>query len=127
MTNHYKNIELKKTDRGSTDETFTFLFIDKHTKKEVGYLEYEIWDNDIAYIHSTYLFPEYRRKGILKHFFDRIITDIKCSGVDKLELQYNTTEAKHAWEHLGFRESGKKRILERDISNIKTDCNLYKL
>lgn len=67
----------------------------------IGQLKYDIKDNT-AFIHSVYLFPEYRGKGILKSNFEAIVNHIKSQNVTKLTLK--SLSVGEVWKRLGFLE-----------------------
>jgi GNAT superfamily N-acetyltransferase len=76
----------------------TIDFIDNSIDK-VGQLVFEILDNK-AIIYDTYIYPDYRKKGILKTHLHTILSRIKKYGVTHLELSVLNEEAKLAWMHL---------------------------
>lgn len=76
-------------------------FLDQFDEK-MGQLAYTIIGNK-AVIHDTYLYPDYRNKGILKSQFPYIISMIK-SNANILELSVLNEEAKTIWIKLGFIE-----------------------
>lgn len=118
MANKF-NISLKKSF-DSIRNAIHIDFIDKNTKNKVGQLEYQV-KNKKAEISNTYMFPEYRYKGILKKFFPNIAKDIRCNGADKIELTVLNLDAKAAWKSLGFEEVNKNKM-SRDISEIESKC-----
>lgn len=118
-------ISIKKSKE---DNTVDFSFIDTSNNDVVGHLKYDINGKEkTAFIHDTYLFPEYREKGILKNFIDDILCDIKCQGADTATLHILTDEAKDAWKKLGFIELEKKGDMGIDLFTKKCRCNNNKL
>lgn len=78
-------------------------FIDNLGDK-IGQLVYEIIDNK-ATIHDTFIYPDYRRKGILKTHLPTILSKINQQGINLIELSTLNEEAKTAWTRLGFIET----------------------
>ncbi len=78
-------------------------FID-HFGDKIGQLVYEIIDNK-AIIHDTFIYPDYRNKGILKSHLPTILTKIKDSGIIHIELSVLNEDAKIVWTRLGFIET----------------------
>ena len=118
MANKF-NISLKKSF-DATRNSIRIDFIDKNTNDKAGQLEYQV-KNKKAEISNTYMFPEYRDKGILKKFFPNITKDIRCNGADKIELTVLSLDAKTAWKQLGFEDINENKM-SRDISKIVPKC-----
>ena len=120
----------------STKNDLWYEIIDEETREPIGRIEYTIDKNKkVTNIDYVYIFPEHREKGILKSIFPEIINNIKCEDVDLITLDSIRQEATDVWKRMGFVEKYtyvdnigiKKTKMEKDISDIKADCNLYKL
>lgn len=92
--------------------TTTIDFISPLGEK-VGQLEYEII-NDKAIIYNTYIYPKYRRNGILKSCFPTILSIIKQSNISQIELSVLSEDAKRSWICLGFTET-RQNFLRMDL------------
>lgn len=124
MTTNNDKISIKRSKEGNTID---FSFIDTSNNDVAGHLMYDINKKEkTAFIHSSYLFPEYRRKGILKRSIDNILCDIKCEGADTVKLHVLTDEAKEAWNKLGFFELKKTGDMGIDIFTKKCKCGIVK-
>jgi hypothetical protein len=77
-------------------------FID-HFGDKIGQLVYEIINNK-AIIHDTFIYPDYRNKGVLKTHFPDILSTIKQNDVCLIELSVLSGEARLIWNRLGFTE-----------------------
>lgn len=82
--------------------TTTIDFIDSSNEK-IGQLEYEIINNR-AMIQNTFIYPEYRNKGILKTYFPVILSMISQHNVHSITLSAYDNVAKMVWSRLGFIE-----------------------
>jgi len=60
-------------------------------------------DGKVAYIMNMYTFPEYRKNGIAKELFTRIIEEAKKRGYCKLTLNA-TGKGKPLYEEFGFKD-----------------------
>ena len=111
-------IHIKKSKE---DDTIDFSFINTSNNEIVGHLKSDINKKDkTAFIHSTYLFPEYRGRGILKGSINDILCGIKNEGVNKATLIASEYEA-GIWRKFGFkvRSNVPNIVMERDISNME--------
>lgn len=70
---------------------------------KIGQLVYEII-NDKAIIHDTFIYPDYRNKGILKTHLPAILFTLKQNNVCLIELSVLSEEARVVWNRLGFTE-----------------------
>ncbi len=93
----------KKTE----DNITTIEFINNYGDK-IGQLMFEII-GDTAKIYNVFLYPEYRRKNILKSHFPTIISMIKDNYIRIIELSVLSNDAKNAWARLGFTEIADNR------------------
>lgn len=89
----------------------TITVIDNDTKEKAGQLRYHIIDSE-AEIFDTYLFPDYRRQKIMSSIFEKIIPELKISGVTKIKLRYLDDIARIAWESMGFVQIDEKGNME---------------
>ena len=93
------DIFLNKIDENNIT---TIEFINNFGDK-IGQLVYEITGNK-AIIYNTFIYPEYRRKGILKTYLPVILSMIKDNRISIINLSVLSEDAKSVWERLGFKE-----------------------
>ncbi len=86
------------------------ILIDTITGEQIGQFKYDIEDN-IALLHSVFIYPEYRNKGICSNTFKTIISLLKNEGISKIQLNAND-ETKIIWSKMGFIEENKLMIKE---------------
>lgn len=87
-----------------TENNVTIIEFIDHFGNKIGQLIYEII-NDKAVIHDTYIYPDYRKKGILKSYLPILISKVKRHRVTSINLSILSEEARIAWTHLGFTET----------------------
>ncbi len=114
-------IEVLKIYKNKEKTDIDLVFINNETKEIVGHCNYSV-ENKEGLIYDTYLFPDYRRKGILSTYINDILCDIKCMGATKVKINTLSDEVSKIWEKFGFIKLDKKRNLEIDISNKKCKC-----
>lgn len=85
--------------------------IDKNTKEKAGQLRYNAIGSEVE-IFDTYLFPDYRRKGIMSNLFKKITSGLKISGITKVRLYQFNDDARIAWESMGFQQVDEKGNME---------------
>ena len=72
--------------------------------------EWSDWRNgDIWWLQSVYVHPDYRRRGLMRRLFERVLheaeTDPHVVGV-RLYVEHGNHPAQAVYEHLGLREAG---------------------
>lgn len=90
--------------------------LDKNTKEKAGQLRCCITDYE-AEIFDTYMFSEYRGKGIIRHVFKKIASELKKSGILKIRLKHLDGDAHAFWKKMGFEKvDSRNNIMELDLT-----------
>ena len=85
------------------ENTLTIIDFINSSGEKIGQLEYEIIDNR-AVIQNTFIYPDYRNRGILKTHFPVILSMINQNHVHSITLFAYNDDARVAWSRLGFTE-----------------------
>lgn len=93
----------------------TIVILDKNTKEKAGQLRCCITDSE-AEIFDTYMFSEYRDKGIISNIFKKIASELKKSGILKIRLKYSYGDAHDFWKKMGFEKvDHRNNIMELEL------------
>ncbi len=114
-------IEILKIYKNKEKMDIDLVFIDDDVKEIVGHCNYLVENNE-GLIYDTYLFPDYRRKGIMTTHINDILCDMKCMGAFKVKLHTLSNDACEIWKRFGFTETNEKRGMEIDVSNMDCKC-----
>lgn len=114
-------IEIIKVPKNKEKTNIDLVFIDDDVKEVVGHCIYSI-KNKIGEIYDVYLYPDYRRKKIMKTYINDILCDMKCMGANKIKLYALLEEERIIWEKFGFKRINEKGNMEIDVSNKNCNC-----
>ncbi len=88
------------------DPTTVLLALNGKTNEIIGYIEMgehkTIKGKKIFYIRGIYVLPEYRRHGIGRELFNRMLRE-KCKDAVQIRVDAFTEEGLNFWKNLNFK------------------------
>lgn len=86
------------------------ILIDTTTGDQIGQFKCDI-ENNIAMLHSVFIYPEHRNKGICSNTFKTIVSMLKNEGIYKIQLTAND-DTRIIWLKMGFTKENMLMVKE---------------